>query len=70
MYTPRHVPEKIYQVEDIPYTITGKKMEVPVRRILMGTPMEKAANPNVMSNPASLDYFVQFAEEQADYSLS
>jgi acetoacetyl-CoA synthetase len=70
MYTPRHVPENIYQVDDIPYTITGKKMEVPVRRILMGTPLEKAANPNVMSNPASLDYFVRFAEEQADYSLS
>ena len=70
MYTPRHVPEKIYQVDEIPYTITGKKMEVPVRRILMGTPLEKAANPNVMSNPASLDYFVKFAEEQADYSLS
>jgi len=70
MYTPRHVPEKIYQVDDIPYTITGKRMEVPVRRILMGTPLEKAANPNVMSNPTSLDYFVRFAEEQADYSLS
>jgi acetoacetyl-CoA synthetase len=70
MYTPRHVPENIYQVDGIPYTITGKKMEVPVRRILMGTPLEKAANPNVMSNPASLDYFVRFAEEQADYSLS
>jgi acetoacetyl-CoA synthetase len=70
MYTPRHVPEMIYQVDDIPYTITGKKMEVPVRRILMGTPLEKAANPNVMSNPASLDYFIKFAEEQADYSLS
>jgi acetoacetyl-CoA synthetase len=68
-YTPRHVPDKIYQVEDIPYTITGKKMEVPVRRILMGTPLEKAANPSVMRNPESLDYFVRFAAEQADYSL-
>jgi acetoacetyl-CoA synthetase len=70
MYTPRHVPEKIYQVDDIPYTITSKKMEVPVRRILMGTALEKAANPNVMRNPASLDYFVRFAKEQVDYSLS
>ena len=69
MYTARHVPEKIYQVDDIPYTLTGKKMEVPVRRILMGTARDKAANPNVMSNPASLDYFVQFVEEQADYSI-
>jgi acetoacetyl-CoA synthetase len=64
------VPEKIYQVDDIPYTLTGKKMEVPVRRILMGIPEEKAANRNVMANPASLDYFIRFAEERADYSLS
>jgi acetoacetyl-CoA synthetase len=68
-YTPRHVPDKIYQVEDIPFTITGKKMEVPVRRILMGTPLEKAANPSVMRNPESLDYFLRFAAEKADYSL-
>lgn len=69
MYSPRHVPEKIYQVDEIPYTLTGKKMEVPVRKILMGVPEEKAANRNVMSNPESLDYFVQFAKERADYSL-
>ncbi|MDH4109162.1 MAG: acetoacetate--CoA ligase [Gammaproteobacteria bacterium] len=68
-YTPRHVPEKIYQVDDIPYTLTGKKMEVPVRRILMGTAVEKAANPSVMRNPESLDYFIRFAEERTDYSL-
>ena len=69
-YTPRHVPDKIYQVDQIPYTITGKKMEVPVRRILMDTPVEKAANPSVMQNPGSLDYFVGFARDKADYSLS
>jgi acetoacetyl-CoA synthetase len=69
-YSPRHVPDRIYQVDDIPYTITGKKMEVPVRRILMGTPVEKAANPSVMKNPESLDYFVQFVSAQADYSLT
>jgi acetoacetyl-CoA synthetase len=63
------VPDKIYQVVDIPYTITGKKMEVPVRRILMGTPMEKAANTSVMRNPESLDYFVRFAEDKTDYTL-
>jgi acetoacetyl-CoA synthetase len=45
-------------------------MEVPVRKILLGMPANKAANRNVMSNPASLDYFVEFAKEQADYSLS
>jgi acetoacetyl-CoA synthetase len=69
-YSPRHVPDKIYQVEGIPYTLTGKKMEVPVRRILMGAPMEKAANPSVMRNPESLEFFIRFAEESADYSLT
>lgn len=68
-YTPRHVPDKIYAIDSIPYTLTGKKMEVPVRKILMGWPLEKAANPSVMSDPRALDYFVRFAEEQSDYSL-
>jgi acetoacetyl-CoA synthetase len=68
-YSPRHVPDKIYQADDIPYTITGKKMEVPVRRILMDTPVEKAANRSVMRNPESLDYFARFAAEKADYSM-
>jgi len=69
-YSPRHVPDKIYQVDAIPYTISGKKMEVPVRKILMGIPLEKAANTGVMSNPASLDYFLNFAKERKDYSLN
>jgi acetoacetyl-CoA synthetase len=68
-FSPRHVPEKIYQVDDIPYTLTGKKMEVPVRKILMGVPEGKAANRNIMSNPASLDYFIRFAEKRAEYAL-
>ena len=69
-YSPRHVPDRIYAVDDIPYTLTGKKMEVPVRRLLMGVPLEKAANPSVMRNPEALDYFVRFAAERADYSLT
>lgn len=69
-YSPRHVPDKIYQVEEIPYTLTGKKMEVPVRRILMGAPIDKAANPSVMRNPEALDFFIRFAQESADYSLT
>jgi len=65
-YTPRHIPDEIYQVEAIPYTLTGKKMEVPVRKILMGRDPEKAANRDAMSNPASLDYFIRFREEHKD----
>jgi acetoacetyl-CoA synthetase len=68
-YSPRHVPDKIFQVKAIPYTLTGKKMEVPVRRILMGVPVEKAANRAAMANVESLDYFLEYARTQRDYSL-
>ena len=64
------MPDKIYQVKAIPYTLTGKKMEVPVRRILMGVPVEKAANRAAMSNVESLDYFIDYARTQQDYRLS
>jgi acetoacetyl-CoA synthetase len=69
-YSPRHVPDKVFAVADIPITLTGKKLEVPVRRILMGTPVEKAANRDAVANPRSLDYFVDYAKTQRDYSLT
>ena len=68
-YSPRHVPDKIYQVKAIPYTLSNKKMEIPVRKILLGKPVSETANRGVMSNPDSLDYFVKYAHEQADYAL-
>jgi acetoacetyl-CoA synthetase len=68
-YSARHVPDKIFQVGAIPYTLTGKKMEVPVRRILTGVPVEKAANRAAMANVESLDYFIEYAREQRDYRL-
>jgi acetoacetyl-CoA synthetase len=68
-YTPRHVPDKIYQAPGIPYTLTGKKMEVPVRRILTGVPPEKAANRSGVSDPGSLDFFIAYAARQQDYRL-
>lgn len=66
-YSPRHVPDKIYAVDAVPYTLTGKKMEIPIRKILMGTAPEKAASKDAMTNPQSLDYFVDFAETSSDY---
>jgi acetoacetyl-CoA synthetase len=66
--SPRHVPDRAYAVEAIPYALTGQKMEVPVRKILMGTPPEKAASRDAMANPESIDYFIRFAQESADYS--
>jgi acetoacetyl-CoA synthetase len=68
-YTPRHVPDKIYAVPGIPYTISGKRMEVPVRRILAGYPLAKAANRDAMSNPQSLDWFIEYQKTQQDYVM-
>lgn len=62
-YTPRHVPDHIFAVRDIPYTISGKKMEAPVKRILKGMATDKAANKGAMRNPESLLIFEQFARE-------
>lgn len=68
-YTPRHVPDKVIQVPDIPKTLTGKKMEVPVRKILMGVSAEKAANRAAMSNPDALDFFIDYVNKTKDYVL-
>jgi acetoacetyl-CoA synthetase len=67
--SPRHVPDGIYQVDTIPYTRTGKKMEVPVKRILMGVPAAKAADASSLADPRALEAFVRFARVQTDYSL-
>lgn len=56
-YSPRHVPDAIFEVEDIPYTISGKKMEMPIKKILMGTPIEKAVSLDAMRNPQSIVWF-------------
>ncbi|HXS29126.1 MAG TPA: acetoacetate--CoA ligase [Steroidobacteraceae bacterium] len=63
-YSPRHVPDEIYQVDAIPMTLTGKKLEVPVRRILMGVSPDQAANRAALANPASLDWFIEFARRK------
>lgn len=62
--SPRHVPDEIVEVPDLPYTISGKKMEAPVKRILMGKAIDKAANPGAMRNPDSLNFFVSFGKEK------
>ncbi|HEU5156175.1 MAG TPA: acetoacetate--CoA ligase [Streptosporangiaceae bacterium] len=55
--SPRHVPDEIHQVPGVPRTLSGKKLEVPVRKILLGTPVEEAANPGAMANPEVLRYY-------------
>jgi acetoacetyl-CoA synthetase len=58
--TPRHVPSIIYQVKEIPHTISGKKVEIAVTKILNG---EKVENKDALANPNSLDQFYEFKEE-------
>jgi acetoacetyl-CoA synthetase len=55
--SPRHVPDEIRQVPGIPRTLSGKKLEVPVRKILLGTPVAAAADPDALANPEVLSYF-------------
>jgi acetoacetyl-CoA synthetase len=59
--SPRHVPDAVYEIAEVPRTLSGKVLEVPVKRILTGTPPEQAASRDSLANPRSLDYFVELA---------
>jgi acetoacetyl-CoA synthetase len=61
--SPRHVPNEIHAIAEVPRTLSGKALEVPVKRILMGTPAEQAASRDSLANPSSLDYFVEMASK-------
>lgn len=62
--SPRHVPTDVIPVKDLPRTLNGKKLEIPVKKILMGQPIEVVANKGSLSNPESLLFFEQFAKEK------
>jgi len=59
--SPRHVPDEVFAISEVPRTLSGKVLEVPVKRILMGTPAEQAASRDSLANPAALDYFTAMA---------
>jgi acetoacetyl-CoA synthetase len=63
--SPRHVPDDVFAVSEVPRTLSGKVLEVPVKRILGGTPPEQAASRDSLANPAALDWFVEFARERS-----
>jgi len=60
--SPRHVPDEIRQIREVPRTANGKILEVPVKRILMGVPVDVAVNRDAVANPAALDVFVEMAD--------
>jgi acetoacetyl-CoA synthetase len=68
-YTPRHVPDAFIAVRDIPLTRSGKKMEIPVRRVLLGADPAEVADPHAMADPASFADIAEYARTQSDYSL-
>jgi acetoacetyl-CoA synthetase len=68
--SPRHVPNEVVPIAEVPRTLSGKILEVPVKRILMGIPPEKAASRDSLANPAALDWFVGYAERERGASTA
>jgi acetoacetyl-CoA synthetase len=62
--SPRHVPDEVVAVGEVPRTLSGKVLELPVKRILMGTPPEQAASRDSLANPEALDFFVSWAKRR------
>ena len=63
--SPRFVPDEIFQVPEIPRTLSGKKQELPIKKLLLGQPIEKVVNKDAMANPACLDWYVALARSRA-----
>jgi len=59
--SPRFVPDQIVLAPEIPRTLTGKKQELPIKKLLLGQPAEKVLNPDAMANPACLTWYQAFA---------
>lgn len=59
--SPRHVPDDIFAVPDVPRTLSNKKLEIPVKKLFMGVPVEQAANPDAMSNPQTIPFYAALA---------
>ena len=66
--SPRHVPDEVYAIAEVPRTLSGKVLEVPVKRILTGTPPEQAASRDSLANPAALDWFVELSSKLGSHA--
>ncbi|MDP1688140.1 acetoacetate--CoA ligase [Hydrogenophaga sp.] len=62
--SPRFVPNDIFQVPEVPRTLSGKKQELPIKKLLLGQPLEKVINREAMANPGCLDWYVAFAVQR------
>ena len=61
-YTPRHIPDQIIAVPDIPYTISGKKTEMPIKKILMGQDIDQSMNKDALKNPEAIRFFIELSK--------
>ncbi len=64
--SPRHLPTEIVQAPDVPRTLSGKKMEVPVKKLMLGQPLSKVVNPDAMANAGCLAWYREFAERHVE----
>jgi acetoacetyl-CoA synthetase len=62
--SPRFVPDEILEVPEVPRTLSGKKQELPIKKLLLGQPLEKIINKEAMANPGCLDWYVDFAQRR------
>ena len=60
--SPRFLPDLTLQAPEIPRTLSGKKQEVPIKKVFLGQPLAKVVNKDAMANPQCLDWYVAFAE--------
>jgi acetoacetyl-CoA synthetase len=61
--SPRFIPNEIFQVAEIPRTLSGKKQELPIKKLMLGQPLEKVVNRDAMANPGCLDWYVELAKQ-------
>ncbi|WP_416547052.1 acetoacetate--CoA ligase [Limnohabitans sp. DCL3] len=61
--SPRFIPNEIFQVAEIPRTLSGKKQELPIKKLMLGQPLEKVVNKDAMANPGCLDWYVELAQQ-------
>ena len=66
--SPRDVPDYIHLVPDIPYTIRGKKVEIPIKKLLSGISLDKALSKESLRNPKALEWFTEFALKDSSFS--
>lgn len=65
-FSPRHSPDEVYLIQEIPYTLSGKKMETPVKNLFLGKDIKKVVNRDAMKNPSSFDFFIRFKNDVID----